>query len=50
MRTHRNTHKTRKEKNDVKHFKCLACPESFVRRDKLNEHLMQVHEAAMIAD
>lgn len=48
MKTHRNTH--RKVKNEVKSFKCLICPEKFLRREKLNEHLRQVHEAAMIAE
>ena len=47
MNTHRKTH--HKIKNDVKNFKCLICTEQFLRRDKLNEHLLQVHQSAMIA-
>lgn len=48
MRSHIKTHHINKE--NTRNFKCLICPVSFRRRDKLNEHLMQVHEAAMIAD
>lgn len=45
MKTHRKTHHN--VQNEVKTFKCLICMESFIRRDKLNEHLMQTHQAAI---
>lgn len=45
MKTHYNTH--HRDQNEVKSFKCLICPEAFFRREKLNEHLKLMHEAAI---
>lgn len=45
MKTHYNTH--HRDQNELKNFKCLICPESFFRREKLNEHLKLMHEAAI---
>lgn len=50
MKTHRNTHRKAKNEVKVKGYKCLICPEKFHRREKLNEHLRQVHDSAMIAE
>lgn len=45
MKTHCNTH--HKDQSAPKNYKCLICAESFNRRDKLNEHLKLMHEAAI---
>lgn len=45
MKTHCNTH--HREQNELKSLKCLICSETFVRREKLNEHLKLMHEAAI---
>lgn len=44
LKTHQRTHE--KEHGELpKNYKCLICPQLFVRREKLNEHLVQAHQA-----
>lgn len=45
MNTHYKTHQ-KEQKELSKPYKCLICPETFIRREKLNEHLSHVHQAA----
>lgn len=45
MKTHCNTH--HRDQEEPKLFKCLICSESFIRIEKLNEHLKAMHDAAI---
>lgn len=44
LKTHLKTHEKDQEE-PPKNYKCLVCPQAFIRREKLNEHLFQAHQA-----
>ncbi|XP_055305596.1 zinc finger protein 311-like [Sitodiplosis mosellana] len=44
LTTHQKTHE-RDQGEPLKHYKCLVCPETFIRREKLDDHLVQAHQA-----
>lgn len=45
MKTHCKTH--HRDQTEMKNFECPICPETFLRRIKLNEHLKLMHAAAI---
>lgn len=44
LKTHQKIHE-KDQGESPKNYKCLVCPQVFVRREKLNEHLVQAHQA-----